>query len=138
MNADEQAFLGRGWSFPPTFDAAAGAVSMVREEEDIRQSLHILLSTIPGERVMRPAYGCDLHSHVFDRISGSTVAEIERLIADAILFFEPRIDLEEIRINTDDALEGVLYIGLDYRIRKTNARSNIVYPFYQLEGTNIS
>ena len=137
MAFDEKSFLGRGWSFPPTFDRETGDLVLVDEEEDIKQSLYILFTTIPGERIMRPRYGCDLHSQVFNQINTTTQTYIRGLIADAILYFEPRITLEDIQFDTRDALEGMLYIELTYTIRKTNTRTNMVYPFYIKEGTNI-
>lgn len=134
----EKSFLGRGWSFPPRFDANTGDIHMVSEEEDIRQSLYILLTTIPGERVMWPLFGCDLFSQVFTRIDTTEETYLKGLITDAILHFEPRITLEEIFFNEDDQLEGRLNIHLTYIIRKTNSRSNMVFPFYLKEGTHIS
>lgn len=135
----DKAFLGIGWSFPPEFHKFADAfgVKMVEEEEDIRESLKILLSTRPGERVMQPAFGCGLQAMVFDTINESTITEIKDIIERAILFFEPRITLEDIDVGTEDALEGRLNIQLNYCVRKTNTRSNIVYPFYHLEGSQV-
>ena len=135
----DKAFLGIGWSFPPEFHKFADAfgVKMVEEEEDIKESLRILLSTRPGERVMQPSFGCGLRAKVFDTINESTITEIKDIIERAILFFEPRITLEDIDVATEDALEGRLNIQLNYRVRKTNTRSNIVYPFYHLEGSQV-
>lgn len=132
----DKAFLGVGWSFPPEFHRHAGAlgVKTAAEEADIAESLRILLSTRPGERLMQPSYGCGLQAKMFETINESTVTELRDLIERAVLFFEPRITLERIDVNTEDALQGVLRIQLHYRVRRTNARSNIVYPFYYLEG----
>ena len=110
---------------------------MVAEEADIKESLWILLSTSPGERVMQPSYGCGLQGMVFETINQSAITEIKDIIERAILFFEPRITLEEIDTNTEDALEGRINIHLGYTVRKTNTRSNIVYPFYFLEGSQV-
>ena len=133
----DKAFLGVGWSFPPEFHRHGGALeaNTVAEETDIDQSLRILLSTRPGERVMQPSYGCGLHAKVFETINESTVTKIKDLIERAVLFFEPRITLDRIDVNTEDALDGVLRIKLDYRVRETNSRANMVYPFYYLEGS---
>jgi len=135
----DKAFLGIGWSFPPEFHKFADAfgVKMVEEEEDIKESLKILLSTRPGERVMQPSFGCGLQGMIFDTINESTITEIKDIIERAILFFEPRITLEDIEVGTEDALEGRLNIQLNYSVRKTNTRSNIVYPFYHLEGSQV-
>ena len=135
----DKSFLGIGWSFPPEFHRYADTlgVKMVAEEEDIGESLRILLATRPGERIMQPDFGCRLHAMVFETVEESTITELKDIIERAVLFFEPRITLEEIEIDTEDAVEGRLKIQLNYTVRKTNTRSNIVYPFYFLEGTQV-
>ncbi len=135
----DKSFLGIGWSFPPEFHRYADTlgVKMVAEEEDIGESLRILLATRPGERIMQPDFGCRLHAMVFETVEESTITELKDIIERAVLFFEPRITLEEIEIDTEDAVEGRLKIQLNYTGRKTNTRSNIVYPFYFLEGTQV-
>ncbi len=110
---------------------------MVSDENDIWESLRILLGTIPGERIMHPTYGCGLGSLTFENISEHFITEIKDVIERAILFFEPRISLNSIEVTTTRQLEGVVEILLDYNIRATNTRSNMVYPFYFAEGTNI-
>ena len=126
----DKAFLGRGWAFPPEFNNNSGRVIMVSEDEDIKQSLKILLSTTPGERIMLPAYGCGLKSLVFENVTESTVTEIKDVVARAILFFEPRINLESIEIETTDEYEGFVKVLINYRVRETDSRRNMVYPFY--------
>lgn len=133
----QQTFLGTGWSFPPLFDKDMQQIQMVSDEEDIQQSLYLLLSTTPGERIMQPEYGCDLQSQVFAIINSTTKSIIEDLIATAILNFEPRITLESINFETHNSLNGYLGIRIIYTIRKINVRSNIVFPYYYIEGTNI-
>jgi phage baseplate assembly protein W len=133
----DKSFLGTGWSFPPEFNAASREVQRVSEDEDIQQSLFILFSTYPGERVMQPSYGCELRSMVFEIITESTETAIKDIIARAILFFEPRVDLNLIDLNKDQIEQGILNILVEYTVRTTNTRSNIVYPFYIQEGTNI-
>ena len=139
MSEVDKAFLGVGWGFPPEFHRHADAlgVKMVTEEDDIAESLGILLSTSPGERLMQPSYGCGLYTMVFETINQSTITRLKDLIERAVLFFEPRVTLESIDIDTENVLEGVLKIRLNYRVRKTNSRSNIVYPFYYLEGSQV-
>jgi phage baseplate assembly protein W len=110
---------------------------MVSWDEDIRESLRILLATSPGERILQPTYGCGLHALLFSNVSESVKTEIKDLIDRAILFFEPRITLNRIDIDDTDRYEGLLKLSLDYTIRTTNTRSNMVYPFYFIEGTNI-
>ena len=133
----DKTFLGTGWSFPPEFQGQAKAVKMVSDEEDIRHSLWILLSTAPGERTMQPAYGCGLRTLVFESISASVCTEMQDMIERAILFFEPRITLDRIVVGAERITQGLIEIELTYTIRTTNTRSNMVYPFYFLEGTNL-
>ncbi|WP_268121964.1 GPW/gp25 family protein [Roseivirga pacifica] len=134
----ENSFLGVGWSFPPQFDKTNLEAQMVGYEEDIRQSLSILLSTTPGERVMHPDFGCNLNQFVHEEISESLFTHIRQVIQDSIIRYEARIDLEDLQLEYDNGLDGVLYITLVYTIRQTNSRNNMVYPFYLLEGNNIS
>ena len=133
----DKSFLGTGWGFPPQFSPHNKSIMLVTEDQDIQQSLRILFSTSPGERMMQPAYGCGLNALVFDVISESTVTEIKDVIDRAVLFFETRITLNEITVNIDDVYDGVVAVTLDYTIRSTNNRSNMVYPFYFREGTNL-
>jgi phage baseplate assembly protein W len=130
-----KSFLGTGWAFPPEFEVGDRRVRMVSEDDDIRQSLHILLSTDPGERVMVPAYGCGLRARVFDLITESTITEIRDMVERAVLFFEPRITLNEVGVEVEDPYGGRILIKLSYTVRTTNTRSNMVYPFYFLEAT---
>lgn len=138
MTVEDPGFLGRGWAFPPRFDAATGQARLVTEDEDIMQSLRILFETRPGERVMHPTFGCRIHDYIFDTMSAATMRAMEAAIERAILFFEPRITLEQAKVHAIDALEGRLAVDITYRIRQTNARSNIVFPFYIDEGTLIA
>ncbi|MFT3681153.1 MAG: GPW/gp25 family protein [Ferruginibacter sp.] len=127
-------FLGVGWSFPPTFCKRPCVVKMVADEEDIEQSLKILLSTRHGERVMQPEYGCNLDVLLFEPISNSLIAFVKDLIEKAVLYHEPRIEMKKLDIQTDRATEGLLLIELEYVIRTTNSRYNLVYPFYLKEA----
>lgn len=129
-----EGFLGTGWAFPPAFNRAEQTVAMVTAEEDICESLQILLATIPGERVMLPDYGCLIHQHVFDVMGETLFTEIKALIEHAILHYEPRINLENISYSEEQD-EGCLLIELEYTIIQTNRRSNLVFPFYLTEGT---
>ena len=134
----ENSFLGVGWSFPVRFDRTSRQAAMVTKEEDIDQSLRILLATYPGERILNEEYGCNLRQFMYEEASESLFSHIREVISDAILRFEARIDVEEIQIEHDNAGTSVLYITVMYRIRQTNSRHNMVYPFYLLEGNNIS
>lgn len=138
---EDKTFLGTGWCFPPQFRRRPGesrlAAQMVSAEEDIRESLRILMATSPGERVMQPGYGCGLKELVFEHVTESLKTEIRDRIERAVLFFEPRITLNRVGLDSSSMSEGLLRIELDYTVRATNSRSNVVYPFYFLEGTNI-
>lgn len=131
---DTDAFLGRGWSFPPTL--TDGGVAMAAYEEDIEQSLRVLFSTSPGERVCRYDYGCPLRRYAFEPITTETTVRMRSDIARAVILFEPRITLEEVSFE-EQLAEGVLLICLTYTVIRTNNRNNMVYPFYLNEGTTI-
>lgn len=137
MNMSEKDYLGTGWSFPPTFEKGGGGVITVSEEKDIEQSLEIILSTEPGERVMRPDFGCNMQHMVFEPINTSLITYTRDRIEKAILYHEPRIELERVEVNTANAVEGVVLVEIDYIIRTTNSRQNFVYPYYINEGTDI-
>lgn len=133
----KKTFLGVGWKFPPSFEKSTGSIMLVSEEEDIKESLYILLSTKPGERLMMPEYGCDLHNMVFENINSMLITRMKSLIQHAVLFFEPRIILNKIVIDQDQDNDGRLMIDVQYTIRKTNKRSNMVYPYYIIEGNDV-
>ena len=133
----DKSFLGRGWGFPLEFDPLSKAVKISSEEEDIAESLRILLATRPGERVMQPTYGCGLHALVFDSVNERMISELRETVERAILFFEQRIELERVDVDSGQSYDGLLQIRVYYTVRSTNTRSNIVYPFYFQEGTNV-
>jgi len=131
-------FLGRGWSFPPKFNRSLRGVEMLEYEADVASSLEVLLGTMRGERVMLPQYGCNLDELVFESLDTRIKTLMEDKIESAILYHEPRIELEKVRIDDSRDSEGVVLIEVIYRIRTTNTRFNFVYPFYKLEGTDIN
>lgn len=133
----EKSFLGKGWSFPPTFDKKLGDVKMVTMEEDIKQSLEIYFSTKLGERIMRNDYGCFLHSQVFELANESLIQGLSKELERSINEFEPRILITDITASKTESKEGLIQINVAYEIRATNNRSNIVFPFYLNEGTSI-
>lgn len=131
----ENDFLGRGWSFPPEFYAGGAEVEMAAGEEDIRQSLQILLSTSLNERVMHSGFGCELTRFLFEEIDQGLVNSLRSTVSDAILRHEPRIRVEEIDIRDTGADNGLLLISIDYIVSTTNNRYNMVYPFYIKEAS---
>lgn len=137
MNNPQKSFLGTGWAFPPAFDRNSGTVDMVSHEQDIKQSLDILLSTSLGERVMQPLYGCNLTDYVFESLSSSVIGYIKDRVENSILFYEPRIIAEKIEVTSDesfDLIEGRFTISVEYTIPGTNSRFNYVYDFYKNEA----
>ncbi len=130
-------FLGTGWSFPPTFQRGSKSVLMVSDEEDIRSSLEVLLTTTIGERVMQPQFGCSLHRLIFAPLDATLRAYVADLVRTAILYFEPRIIVDAVNFEADraDEIEGRLLISIDYTIAGTNTRGNHVFPFDVSEAT---
>lgn len=127
-----KAFLGRGWAFPVR-PASEGDVALVAYEEDIRQAIWIILGTAPGERVMRPDFGCGLQALVFEPINTTTMALARHRVEEALVVWEPRIDNVSVVV-TADSPRGLLMIDIHYRVRTTNTFYNLVYPFYLQEG----
>lgn len=127
---DRSSFLGTGWSFPPLFTANGADVEMVSREEDIFQSLQILLSTNLNERSMQLSYGSDMNIFLFEEIDQSLITNIYSLISDAIYYHEPRITLDNVEVNADEQESGLLLISVKYTIKATNSRYNLVWPFY--------
>lgn len=136
-NIGESNFLGKGWSFPPTFNKVRRSVEMLESEEDILSSLHILFTTSLGERAMRTRYGSRVPTMVFEPMDSSQRAMLRQHVLDAILLYEPRITPIEVGVRMD-VHEGRLDIEVDFRIVATNNRRNFVYPFYVIEGTEVT
>ncbi|WP_226483044.1 GPW/gp25 family protein [Natrinema amylolyticum] len=126
-------FLGTGWAFPVETDAR-GSVRTSEAEDDIRESIRIILGTAKGERVMRPEFGCEIHDHVFSAATPATLNLIESSVREALVQWEPRIDIEDVDARTDDEAPNKVLIEIEYRVRTTNSLSNMVYPFYITEG----
>jgi hypothetical protein len=132
---ENTSFLGTGWGFPPTFSNLSGTVETVSDDKDISQCLHILLTTRLKERVLRSDFGCDLSALLYENITITLLTKIKGIIENAILLYEPRIDLIAVDFNNEETLNGVINIEISYKIRATNSRKNYVYPFYLEEGT---
>jgi phage baseplate assembly protein W len=134
----DRPFLGRGWLFPPSFKPTPAGVEMVEEEKDIASSLEVLLSTARGERVMLPQYGCNLEELVFESLDTRMKTLMADKVESAILYHEPRIELESVRLDDSRELEGVVLIEVKYRVKSTNSRFNFVFPYYKVQGTDIN
>lgn len=134
----DNSFLGRGWSFPPSFDSANASVNMLEREADVASSLEILLSTLRGERIMLPQYGCNMDELLFESLDTRMKTLMTDNIESAILYHEPRIQLETVKLDDSQELEGIVLIEIVYRVKSTNSRFNFVYPYYKLQGTDIN
>ena len=135
--SESKSYLGTGWDFPPKFNHKRGEVYMTSDIEDIEKSLHIIVTTKQGERIMRPSFGCDLSDKVFENLNSTQINSIKRRIEEAILLYEPRIKVQKIGLDIQNILEGKLLIKVDYVVRATNNRRNIVFPYYLTEATDI-
>ena len=122
-------FVGRGISFPMRVDQS-GAIAMTQGGPDIDGSLRMVLSTAPGERLMRPQFCCRIWDLLFEPINANTIGLMAEAVRDAVSQWEPRIDLEDVDIEPDPADASKVSIHLSYRVRTTNDRRNLVYPFY--------
>lgn len=126
-------FLGKGWKYPVRV-GSDGRIAMSQYEEDIKEAIRIILGTSKGERVMRPDFGCGIHELVFAPINTATMSLVENTVREALTTWEPRIELLKVEVSPEAAEEGKLLVSIDYRVRATNVRFNLVYPFYLREG----
>ena len=125
-------FLGRGWTFPTGVDAT-GRIGLSEYEEDIREALRIILLTSKGERVMRPDFGAGLHDFVFESMSATTIGRVQAAVTDALVKWEPRVEVIGVEVEPEQGEIGKLLIDIEYRVRATNNRFNLVFPFYLKE-----
>lgn len=123
------AFIGRGWSFPLSV-GTTGGMAMVSGLEELEQAIFLILSTTPGERPMRPEFGCGLIDYVFAPIEPGTFGEISFRVEEALSRWEPRIEVVDVTVGPDPADEAKLLIELSYRVRDTYDRRSLVFPFY--------
>ena len=135
MKNDNTAFLGTGWSFPPEFSESGRNLVTVSGEEDVRQSLQILLGTRLNERILQEDYGSSLHDFVFEEAGSDFLNQVRSMIAEAILYHESRVELNDVQLEQDEIEDGLLYIVIDYTIAASNTRFNMVYPFYIQEAS---
>lgn len=131
---ERKEFLGRGWAFPVALDPESGSVATAEYEDDVRQAIRIILGTAPGERVMRPDFGCGIYDLAFEVIDSAVLVRITNVVTDALTRYEPRIELINVSVDPYRASEGVLEVNVEYRVRRTNQTGNLVYPFYFREG----
>jgi phage baseplate assembly protein W len=126
-----QDFVGAGWAFPLGV-GPQGGIALVRRETELEQAMRLILSTYPGERPMRPEFGSRIRDFVFRPVNVETIAELSRVVREALLRWEPRVDIEAVVINPSAADQSTLYIDIQYRPKDTNDRRNLVFPFYTI------
>lgn len=131
-NSEQTAIPGSGWSFPVETDHR-GDIALSEEEQSVRDAIRIILGTAKGERLMRPEFGCDIHQFAFETVDGATTTLVEGSVEEALIRWEPRIDVEEVSARRDPDEPNKLLIDVEYVVRSTNAESNMVYPFYVSE-----
>lgn len=124
-----QEFIGAGWAFPLRTDGT-GRIALVSDEREIEESIRLILATSPGERPMRPEFGCSVHDYVFAPADASTAGDIAYAVRVALERWEPRIELAGVSVRFDAVDDGVLYIDISYSVRGTNDPRNLVFPFY--------
>jgi uncharacterized protein len=129
MQPDVKSYLGNGLSFPIRVNGR-GQIKLVSGNEDIDQSIRIILGTRPGERVMRPTFGCRAYELMFDPRSASTISLMQEYVYDALRMWEPRIEVNDVSVSSDDENDGALLVSIEYEIKATHDTRSIVYPFY--------
>ncbi len=123
--------IGAGWNFPLDVDARGG-ILLARGGEDVAQAMRLILGTARGERRMRPEFGCGIHDFMFAPIDATTIGMVRYHVTEALGRWEPRVDVNDVRVNLDPHVDGCLLIEIDYTLRRTGDRRNLVYPFYSI------
>jgi phage baseplate assembly protein W len=126
-----QLFVGQGWSFPLRTDNT-GSIALSAGDQEIAESMRIILSTSPGERPMRPRFGCRIHERLFDIADGQLIGQVKRDVVEALEFWEPRIDVLGVSVTEDDdrSLNHLFYVDVVYQLKGSNDPRNLVFPFY--------
>jgi Bacteriophage baseplate protein W len=122
-------FVGAGWAFPMAIDATGG-VALVRRERELEDSMRLILATAPGERPMRPEFGCGIHDYVFAPADATTAGRIAYEVRISLERWEPRVDVVAVDVTADAEDRSTLYVQITYAIRGTNDPRNLVFPFY--------
>lgn len=128
---EKASFIGRGLAFPLRTDST-GAIAMVEQYQELDEAIRTIVATAPGERPMRPHFGCRIHDHVFAPIEETTIGQISFEVERAVSMWEPRVTVENVRVYSDTDVEGLLYIELSYRVKANNDERNLVFPFYTI------
>lgn len=126
-------FVGRGWGFPMRVDPNGG-IALVADEREIEEAIRVVLATCPGERPMRPEFGCPIHLHVFDVVTPQLVGAIQAEVMEALELWEPRVTVNAVDVIADADDPALVYIDIRYQINDTNSTRNLVFPFYTIPG----
>jgi len=129
-------FIGRGLMFPMGVDHT-GSIALTSGPDDLDRSIRVVLATAPGERVMRSQFGCRIWELLFEPINANTVGLMAQAVREAIAQWEPRVEVEDVHVTPDDDEHSLVRIGVTYRVRTTNDRRNLVYPFYVIPREEI-
>src|SRR4030095_2032351 len=133
QRSNQREFLGVGWKFPLQV-TPTGTIAQAKYEQRIEESIYLILSTAKGERVMLPDFGCGIHELVFAPNNSTTISVVTHMVREALVMFEPRIDLMDVLVEVAPEQLNLLLIRVSYRVRATNTMGNLVYPFYITEG----
>jgi uncharacterized protein len=126
---NDPGFIGRGFRFPMGVDHR-GAIALTSGPEDLDCSIRVVLSTAPSERVMRPDFGCKIWDLLFEPVNANTVGRMAQAVRESVAQWEPRVEVEDVVVTPNDTDASLVHIHLTYRVRSTNDRRNLVYPFY--------
>ena len=133
MSSALDPLIGQGWSFPVRV-AGDGTIALIGGDADIDRSIQLILTTVPGERPMRPEFGCGIYALIFAPVDASTGGMIAESVRAALTRWEPRIAVDLVEVSADDIVTGLLYIDIRYTVLATNSPRNLVFPFYTLPG----
>jgi Bacteriophage baseplate protein W len=125
-------FVGAGWAFFPMRTDHTGSIALVTREREIEEAIRLILATSPGERPMRPEFGCRIHEFVFAPADAATAGQIAFAVRSALEQWEPRVDIRDVDVRFDQVEHGTLYVDVSYEIRGTNDPRNLVFPFYTI------
>lgn len=126
-----ESFIGKGWAFPLRTDATGG-IALVARETEIEESMRLILGTAPGERPMRPEFGCAIHDFVFDSADADLAGRVAHAVRGALVQWEPRVEVDDVTVSYDEDEAALLYIDIRYELAGTNDPRNLVFPFYTL------
>ena len=122
-------FVGQGVAFPMRVNATGG-LALVSSDEEIAESIRLILGTSPGERPMRPDFGCPIHNHLFGSVDASLIGLLGYEVNNSLSMWEPRIEVIDVVVSPDESQPSLLYIDITYQVRDTNDPRNLVFPFY--------